>query len=173
MREKLIAVTSRDGKITRGYSSDNQTWTSPEDKDFFTSQIAAASLIVMGRLTYESIKTHIKHQQGRLRVVMTSTPQDFQDEAIEGALEFTSESPKELVKRFENEHNEMLVVGGSKVFTDFVRDGLIDEMYLTIEPLYFGEGKPLFTDENIKIDMAFNWRRVLNDRGTLLLKYSR
>lgn len=172
MKEIMVAATSLDGKITRGNTTDTYSWTSPEDKQFFASQVTASNLIVMGRKTYEAAREHMAVSLERLRVIMTKTPENFAHEVIPHALEFTAETPEQIVRRLEEQgYEKMLILGGASVYTAFMRAGLVDEIYLTVEPIVFGSGKNLFADQDFEADLSLIEQKKLNDRGTLLLKY--
>lgn len=164
----LVMVTSVDGKITHGDDSDVSSWSSVEDQEHFRHLIEDASVIVMGRKTYEVAKEGMEHRAGRLRVVMTRTPGKFEHEQKLGMLEFTHESPRELVQRLKK---NVLVVGGSEVSTAFLRANLVTRLLLTIEPWVFGEGKSLFGDEVPGVALHLVKSQQLNSRGTLLLEY--
>ena len=65
----------------------------------------------------------------------------------------------------------MLLVGGSKIYSSFMKEGLVDELYLTIEPVVFGNGKNLFSDESFETKLELVSSKKLNKKGTILLKY--
>lgn len=164
---------SLDGKITKWDEiQDVSTWASKEDQDFFHSQIAKHKVIVMGRKTYEAVKHRLKMKEGRRRIVMTSQPQEFEDNEIKGQFEFTSETPEDIVARLKKEAvEELLVVGGGSVNTTFLKAGLVDELYLTIEPKIFGKGKMLVSEEKLDIKLKLLSVKQINKEGALLLHY--
>jgi len=172
MRVTLVAAISLDSKITKGADPHVENWASEADQKHFFSLIDQATVIIMGANGYRVVKKRMKHRAGRLRVVMTHNPQQFQDEAIEGQLEFSSQSPTELVDRFsQGGHKELLLVGGSKTYTQFLKGGLVDRLILTIEPYIFGSGIPLVADEQVNAQFELASVKKLNDQGTLLLSY--
>lgn len=171
MKITLVVATSLDGKITMGDNPDVHVWTSPEDTEHFRSFLQSASLITMGRKTYDAMKDTMKHKPGRLRIVFTRDPHEFEKERIEGQLEFTSEAPKELVDRLSVKFKEMLLVSGAEVTTAFFKAGLIDEIYQTLEPWIFGAGKPVVLPEDLNIKLQLIDMKKLNEKGTLLLHY--
>ncbi len=171
MKLVLLAVSSIDGFITRGNEANIYEWTSPEDSKIFFKEIEKAKLIIMGAKTYGISRHFMKSKQGRKRVVITRDPQKYSREKISGFLEFTNESPTELVNRFTNEGiDEALIVGGCEINTLFLEENLISEIYLTLEPLIFGEGKKLFS-EGVAQNLELLSSKKLNDKGTMLLKY--
>ncbi len=172
MKIILVVATSIDGKITMGDNPDVHAFTSAEDTDFFRKMLSDAKVIVMGRRTYDSMKAGMKHKPERIRVVLTHEPDKYRNEEIEGQLEFTDESPKVLAGRFEkSRYEEVLLVSGADVTTEFFKENLIDEIYLTLEPWVIGAGKPVILQSEINARLELLDMKKLNSRGTLLLHY--
>lgn len=170
MKIVLIMVSSIDGKITKWVDVDAYTWTSDEDQAHFEATRAKATLMVMGRATFDLIRPQLKKE--KLRVVMTSNPAKYKSEEVPGQLEFTNEEPRDLVKRLEKKgYKKMLLVGGAGVNTSFFKAGLVDELWLTIEPKIFGKGKMLVSEGELDINLQLLSIEKLSERGTLLLKY--
>ena len=65
----------------------------------------------------------------------------------------------------------MLVVGGPHVATLFLKEQLIDELWLTLEPKIFGTGGNFATDVNLDIDLHLLHFEKVNEQGTLIIKY--
>ncbi len=172
MKVVAIAVASINGKITKGLDSNIYSWTSKEDSNFFFSKISASKLIVMGSSTYEVVRDRIKPKKGRLRIVLTKTPQKYSRDKVTGVLEFSGLKPVDLISSLEKQgYGQMLLVGGSAIYSAFLKEKLIDEIYLTVEPLIFGDGKELFAKGDFASDLSLVRIEKLNDRGSLLLKY--
>jgi dihydrofolate reductase len=90
-----------------------------------------------------------------------------------GQLEFRNESPVQLTKQFENEGYEyMFVVGGAHIATSFLKDQLVDELWLTIEPKIFGVGSNFVIEEKLDINLQLLTCESVNKQGTLLTKYT-
>ncbi len=172
MKVIAIAVSSINGKITNGKNSKVGSWSSKEDSAFFSSMISKARLIVMGKGTYEASRSIIVLKKSKLRVVLISNPKKYSKEEMPGQLEFSNLNPKKLVQSLQKRgYREMLLVGGSKVYSSFLKQGLIDEIYLTVEPLIFGQGKPLFENGKFESKLKLIKPKRLNSKGTLLLSY--
>lgn len=170
MKVILAMVQSVDGKITRGDEENIYGWTSKEDQDHFFSLIQENTLLVMGSGTYDAV--HPKPQKERLRVVMTRNPQNYKSQEVPGQLEFSNKSPKELTQDLEKrEYSQMLLVGGSAINTLFFKENLIDELWLTIEPRIFGQGKTFVRINELDIALTLQTVEKLNNTGTILLKY--
>jgi dihydrofolate reductase len=124
----------------------------------------------MGRATYTAfpVTPGPKHTF----IVMTRHSQEFTDKNVPGQLEFTDESPLTIVRRFENSGEEnMLIVGGSEIATLFLKEKLIEELWITFEPKIFGNGGSIVRDEKFDIDLKLISVDKLNEKGTLVVKY--
>lgn len=171
MKIILVAVSTLDGKITKGDNPHIHSWTSKEDQQLFSYLIEKNNLIVMGRKTYEAVKKTIKLSEGKLRIVLTKSPQDYIQNMVRGQLEFSSESPRQLVKRLEEKgYKQMLLVGGSEINGLFFESTLVDEFYLTVEPCIFGEGIALVNGQ-VDIRLKLISYKKLNPQGSLFLQY--
>ncbi len=165
----FIAVTSVDGKMTKGVNPLVHEWTSSEDAKHFLNTRNEHNLIVMGSKTYDVVKPLA--EKSRLRIILTRNPDNYAQEKVVGQIEFSSESVTALVKRMEKlGYQKMLLVAGQKVATDFFLANLVNEFWLTIEPKLFGMGNSLLTQE-MEIDLELFSLEKLNEKGTLLLKY--
>lgn len=173
MRLILVMVTSLDGKSTKGDLQGSHSLNSVEDQAYFQDIIENARLIIMGRETYENAKGRMEHRNGRLRIVMTNNPQKYESEKICGQLEFTNETPTDLIRRLEDKgFTEGYLVGGAKTNTEFFKQNLVTEVWQTLEPKLLGSGKGIIEDETININLKLNSSKKLNTQGTILLKYS-
>lgn len=60
-------------------------------------------------------------------------------------------SPKEALDLLETQgFREALVAGGGMINSSFIKEGLVDEIYLDIEPIIFGRGVPLFRPDDLE-----------------------
>ncbi len=133
----LIAAVSADGKIASDEGQSSLTWTSKEDTKFFVSKTKEIGTVVMGRKTFETIGKPLKD---RRIIVMTHKPAISQMIGVE----FTAEEPQALLLRLEKEGvKAVAIAGGAQVYRTFLDANLVDEMFLTIEPILFGSGMPL------------------------------
>mgnify|MGYP001573673824 FL=1 len=173
MKVILIMVSSLNGKITRGDDSDPTHWASKEDTALFASMKAQHNLIVMGSRTYEASQNKIKLKDSVLRIVLTNNPKRYESYTAPGQLEFTNEHPKHLVKRLEAQRfKKLLLVGGGETNTAFFKERLVDEIHLTLEPVLFGNGKPLISEGQFETKLRLTRSEKLNGKGTLHLVYN-
>jgi dihydrofolate reductase len=170
MRTILIFVSSVDGKITRWGDPMIRSWSSQADQAYFDAIWNNYRVIIMGSGTYSPapLKPDSKH----LYIVLTSRPERYNKAEEPGHLEFSSETPSILLERIRKSNEEtVLIVGGAHIATSFLREKLIDEIWLTIEPRIFGSGGCFVTETELDINLNLISITKANDRGTLLTKY--
>lgn len=173
MHITLAMVMSTDGKITKWFNPHIHEWTSKEDQEHFAKLIERNELIIMGRKTYDVAKKMVKHIPGKLRIIITSKPNDFANEAIPDQLEYTNESPVQLVSRLEKKgYSHALLVGGSEINALFLKENLIDELILTIEPILLGKGNAIMSEIELVNNLQLLSVEKINEKGTLLLRYA-
>jgi dihydrofolate reductase len=132
----LIVATSKDGFIARTAEETSIGWTSKEDKKRFVALTKRARVMVMGRTTFETIGRALPE---RLTVVYTSRHLSVPE------IETTMLPPQELIKDLGNRgFTEIAICGGAKIYQTFLEAGLVDQIALTVEPVTFGAGIPLW-----------------------------
>jgi dihydrofolate reductase len=167
-------VQTANGKITEGEESRIYKWTSKEDKAHFEGMVAKHNCIIMGSSTYEAAKKVIKPEPGKLRIVLTRRPEKYSEIEIPGQLEFKTVTPRELVDTLiEKGITEILLAGGGQINALFFNENLVDELYLTIEPVLFGEGKNIVDETVAEVPLQLITVEKLNEKGTILLHYKK
>jgi dihydrofolate reductase len=170
MKIILIFVSTLDGKITKWGNPDVKLWSSHQDQDYYKKVWNESRLIVMGSNTFNAGSfPSLNHQL----IVMTGHPEKYKDLKTPGQIEFVSESPAKLIDRFKNKgYEQMLVVGGPHIATSFLKEQLIDELWLTFEPKIFGTGGNFATDVKLDINLRLIYYEKVNEQGTLITKYA-
>ncbi len=171
MKTILIFVSSLDGKVTKWGEPNVRLWSSHQDQDYYKKVWDESRLIVMGSSTFnaDTFNPSPDHQI----IIMTGHPDRYKSFEVPGQMEFTNETPVDLSSRFVTRgHQQMLVVGGPHIATSFLKEQLIDELWLTIEPKIFGTGENFATDAKLDIDLRLIQSEKVNEQGTLITKYA-
>jgi dihydrofolate reductase len=163
----LIAAQTQDGFIARMEGENSLSWTSVEDKKRFVELTKRAKVLVMGRKTFATIR---KGLPGRTILVYTRHPRSS---AIPG-VEYTALPPKELLKTLEiRGFTEVAICGGAEVYDLFLRSKLIDQLFLTIEPIAFGSGIPLLKNPEESMGHFTLLREETVGNGTIFRDFGR
>lgn len=165
MKLILLMAMTLDGKIAK-HANQFADWTSRADKKIFVAETKKAGVIVMGETTYNTIGRPLP---GRLNLVLSLEPE--KRENIPGSLEFIKATPKEIVTLLEKRGFETAILGGgATVNGSFLKENLIDEIWLTIEPKIFGDGLPLFNGADVNINLELLSIEKL-DENVLQVRY--
>jgi dihydrofolate reductase len=172
MKINLIAAISLNGKIAQSRNQSSLEWTSKEDTAFFIEKTKESGTVIMGQRTFDTIGKPLK---GRRLIVLTldasMKEKNVPPDGNGTRLEFVEEAPVDLIRRLESEGVTSVVIGGgSFVYSSFLREQLVTDVFLTIEPILFGEGISLaesFGDVKLKLVES----KMLGEQ-TVLLHYS-
>ena len=163
MKTILIIAISMYGKIGRD-TSHLVDWTGKEDKKIFVKLTRDAGVIIMGSTTFDTIG---KPLPGRKNIVITRNKNRI---STDKDLLFTSNKPIQILKDLKAEGFETVaMIGGSQINSLFLKENLIDEIYVTIVPKIFGNGLSMFNEEtDITLELISS-QEV--DKGHILLRY--
>ena len=156
----IIAAVTADGFIAKDDKHSSFGWNSKEDKKRFVELTKRAGVVVMGSKTYATLPGLLKE---RVNIVYSKS------KTFEGA-ETTQKNPHELLRELENRgFKEVAICGGSQIYALFMKAGVVDRLFLTIEPLLFGKGVSLFNESlNQQLSLI---SAVQGESGSLLLEY--
>jgi dihydrofolate reductase len=158
-----FVAASVDGRISLS-NKKMQHWTSREDWDFFQKALARSDAVITGRNTYEAAAERLRRRNTFVlsRRVKTLTRR--------GSVTFVNPAAVSLAKLLEG-CRRIAVIGGGSVYRYMLNSGLLDEIYVTVEPLIFGRGKEMFVGGTGTTQLRLLSSRRLNRNGTLLLRY--
>ncbi|RMA73221.1 dihydrofolate reductase family protein [Petrotoga olearia] len=169
MRVKLIMVQSINGKI-RIKNSSQRSWSSAEDREHFYNITEDIGVVVMGRKTFEEIGSPLKK---RINIVLTGNPEKYKEVELKYGkyLYFTDNPPEILLDELEKKgYTEIALIGGSTINSLFLEKNLIDEIFLSIEPVIIEGDLSIFNYVNDKHTFKLNDVKRLN-KDTILLHY--
>lgn len=139
-------------------------WTSIEDWRFFQHALSCMDAVIVGRNTYEAAKARL---QKRTTYVLTRrTATRFR----RGSVVFINPAGTN-VHDLLHRHRTIAVLGGSEVYSWLIDQRLLDELFVTIEPIVLGRGTPMITGLKSTVNARLLSSKKLNKNGTLLLHY--
>ena len=158
----LIAAISLNGKIAAAADQSSLEWTSKEDTKFFVEKTKECKVMIMGRKTFDTIGHGLKD---RLMIVITCVPEKFS--GMEG-VEFSCSTPGQILKDLASRgYESVAITGGAGVYSMFLKEKLITDVFLTIEPILFGNGISLAeTFDDVKLELVEV--KMLGEQSVLL-----
>lgn len=159
-----IAAITLDGKIGRNEKHFSD-WTSKEDKKFMRALLDTCDAIIVGNSTY---KTAIKPLSKRNCIVLTRTVKSI----LKKRDNLVYVNPKGInLKKYiaDSGHKSIAVLGGAQTYSYCLKNRMLDELYLTIEPVVFGPGIPLFAEKIGSKKVTVVSVKKLNRTGTVLI----
>jgi dihydrofolate reductase len=157
---------SIDGRITDGRRP-GTAWTSREDKQFLHRYLDTCDAVVVGHTTYRAARRPLSR---RNCVVFTRSVR--QPVRRSPRLLYVNSVRTDVPALLGTlEYRRVCVLGGIQTYSFFFARRLIDELYLTVEPLVFGAGLSLVEGSRAASQWQLLSARRLNVRGTLLLRY--
>lgn len=156
IKVSVYIATSLDGFIARKNSDLDWLPTPAEGgEDFgYAKFMSTIDHIVMGRNTFEKVLTFGSWHYNKKVIVLTSKPLTLAPE-LTGKVEALHLSPRELIHELEQRHVRHIYLDGGVTIQRFLREGLVNEMTITIIPILIGEGLPLFDtlERDIKLEL--------------------
>lgn len=158
MEVALFAALSADGFIARHEKELSTKWTSQEDAQWFRRKTKEIGVCIMGRTTYETIGRPLPD---RVTYVLSKSGQPIAEasaiETSEAERVFvTNSSPEQVVENLQARGiTKVAICGGSTIYHQFLDLGLVNRLFLTIEPILFGTGISLANRElNTKLRLV-------------------
>lgn len=169
---QIVAGISLNGKITDKHG-DFSKYSSSEDKAFLQQKIAESDVLIMGRVTYEK---HTKNKKSHKPVIVfTRSIKGLKiDEEKNSEVHFFHDKKDDLIHLCDLlQYNIVTILGGAEIYHWFLEQKLVTDVFLTVEPILFGEGKNLLKGDFLPDQK--NWKLIsaqqLNQQGTTLLHY--
>lgn len=161
-------VSSIDGRISKDRRG-VVDWASDEDWNFLQSSLAKMDAVIVGSNTYKVSKERLEK---RNTIVLTSKVKKVRSV---GSITFCNPQHVDIGSFItEKGYTKVAILGGPKVYDFFLESELLDELFVTIEPVIFTAGIPMVTGKKFK---KHNFTLVavkkLNKKGSLLLKYKK
>jgi dihydrofolate reductase len=166
-----FAIQTSDGFIAlhRGHST--VEWRSGADARFLTERLddlGEAGVIVVGNTTYHEV---IDRLSKRNCIVFTRSVSTVK--RVHETLLLCNPEGVSLASILED-YDKVALLGGTQVYTYFFDRDLIDELYLTIEPVDFGDGLTLLErPRHINAKLRVESSQSMNEEGTFLRHYER
>lgn len=186
----MYMAVSIDGIAALDSHAGIERYGSPEDHDFFLAGAKSCQAVIMGK------NTAFCKVSGVPNFVLTHDSDLLQAQEAAGAeasqaqdARGTNERPQTNERGFERVYlcgqpqeicanleargiHKAALLGGPATNLQFLRAGLVDEIFLTVEPVTIGRGIR-FLNEPLESRWTLADSKVLNERGTIVLHYKK
>lgn len=167
----LIAAQSLDGYIAR-LERPGTDFCSEADAQFLRDALKDFDSLIMGRKTFDTLRERILNSDTKryLRKIVTRAPENYASVTQPDLVEFTNANPQDTLEELSKRgRKKTALLGGGEIYTQYLKANLVDELWITVEPLLFGEGTPLFAGKNER-QLSLLSSNQLSEQ-TVLLKY--
>lgn len=165
MKVILYLAQTINGYIAR--ENDNTPWSKEVFRSYY-SIVREAGNIIVGRKTHSIMKRvgEFKRCGNPFTVIVSRSLKKAAEKNT-----IVAKSPAEALRILKGKRFKRIIVGGgSRLATSFMRAGLIDDIYLDVEPRAFGRGVPLFQDSDLDIKLSLV-KTVRLSKNTVRLHY--
>ena len=163
----LIMVMSANGVVAQNKIENSFEWNSEADRKQFLDKVKHIGVACMGANTFRSVGC--KPYDGVEFYVLTNHPEELPSHErvtyLNGDVEAAYKSWQEKGYR------HIALLGGPHTNTSFLEKNLVDEIYLTVEPIMMPDGMHIVNGIGKNIALRLENIEVLNPEKTLLLHY--
>lgn len=187
----MYAAVSIDGIAALDSKTGIERYGSREDHDFFLAGAKSCDAVIMGKNTAASFKVYgvpnfvLTHDSDLLQAQEAAGAEASQAQDARGTNErpqtnergfervYLCGQPQEICANLEARGiHKAALLGGPATNLQFLRAGLVDEIFLTVEPVTLGRGIR-FLNEPLESRWTLADSQVLNERGTIVLHYKK
>jgi len=167
MKISIYIAVSLNGFISN--SRNEPDWLSPEFDESFVSICQKYKAVIMGKTTYNKLSPdYLPLTIEGTTVVLTT---DKQAKSDNPTVVFVQNNASEIAQMLTDKgHTEAVIIGGTMTISEFVKAGLVDDIYFVLEPVLFGTGLPLLKKVEPDFKLKLLELTKLND-NTLQLHY--
>ena len=160
----MYAAISIDGFIAT--EKGDSDWVSEVDAELFENKIKEVGCLVIGKTTFEQYRGDLYPVKGVTNIVLTHNNEVKDKDA------FFINSPEKIIELAKKKgHTQMLLAGGSQLYTSFFEKRLINEIILSVHPIVLGKGIKLLQNNISMKDLTLNSVKQLDD-GLVQLNYT-
>ncbi|MBI4170836.1 MAG: dihydrofolate reductase [Candidatus Aenigmarchaeota archaeon] len=169
MKVVLYMAMTANGIIAK--EDDDTSFVSKAEWKSFRAMIRRTGNMVIGRRTYE-IMRKADEFAGLDKVKIVVVTHDISLKGDTTNIIFTSKQPKEVLRLLKKEgFSKVLIAGGSALNASFMKENLVDEVYLDVEPAVFGKGIRLFAEADFEAKLRLLEIRKLS-KNVIHLHYA-
>ncbi|HTE32123.1 MAG TPA: dihydrofolate reductase family protein [Chryseolinea sp.] len=175
MRKVILSVmVSLDGMIET--TNPEEEWFVWDDEmaEYFNTFFKSLDAFIYGRKAYESMLNYWPAATGKFADIMNNTPKFVFSRTLKKAewnsTIISGNIREEMMKIKSQPGKDIALFAGAEIACAFIKEGLIDEFRLIVNPVVLGKGTPLFNDFTTKFLLKFTKAQPFNC-GNVILYY--
>lgn len=146
------------------------------DQDYGLNEFfARIDTIFIGRKSYEIAQQHADSNSGETIPGMPAMMEYVFSKTLkmvkEGAVLIAEDSIAEVRKIKARPGKDIWLYGGAELSNSLMKEGLVDELWLSVHPILLGDGKPLFHDQEKRSGLTLQKSKTY-ETGLVSLWYS-
>jgi dihydrofolate reductase len=130
--------------------------------------------VFMGRKSYEIAQQYAATNNGEAVPGMPKVKEYVFSNTLkivkEGAILVSGDSMAEARKIKEQPGKDIWLYGGASLTDALMKEGLVDELWMSVHPILLGSGKPLFRPQDHRIQLALLESKTY-ETGLVSLRY--
>lgn len=156
MKIILYMAMTANGLIAK--EDDDTSWISKKEWDSYSAMVRKAGCMVIGRRTYHILTKQPEFREFKKVKIVVVSSKKFKTLS---PLHIVAKSPKEALKELWDS-DTVVVAGGGILNSAFMKEKLVDEIYIDVEPVVFGKGIRLFADSEFETKLELVGTRKIS-----------
>jgi dihydrofolate reductase len=148
---------SLNGMIAK--SDDDTSWISKEEWDSYSLAVRTAGNLIVGHRTYNILTKQPEFAEFKDVKLVVVAQENFQTLAQNHLV---AHSPKEALNLL-SDFKQVIVAGGGALNTSFIKENLVDEIFIDVEPIILGRGIPLFRYKDFERNLKLLGQKKISD----------
>lgn len=144
MKVILYMAISLNGMIAK--SNDDTSWISKDEWNHYSLAVRTAGNLIVGHRTYDILTKQPEFSEFKDVKIVVVAQKSFQCLAPNHLI---ARSPTEALKLL-RDFNRVIVAGGGALNASFIKEELVDEIFVDIEPIILGQGIQLFRNKEFE-----------------------
>ena len=137
---------------------DDTSFISKEEWNSYSKEVRGAGNLIIGHRTYDILTKQPEFREFKDVKIVVVSKKKFKTWSKNHLI---AKSPLEALNLLK-EFKRVIVAGGGELNTSFIKENLIDEIYLDVEPVIFGRGIKLFDDGDFEKKLKLLWLKKIS-----------
>lgn len=147
--------------------NDDTSWVSPAAWKSYQTNMSKMDVIIIGKNTYDLMPDEEFNQNSQYLVITHNPTKESKVQNVS----FSNHNPKQIIHDLsQNNYQTVCIAGGSNINSAFMKEGLIDELLIDVEPIILGKGLGLFHEADFEFKLKLIETKKLS-QNTIQLHY--